>query len=107
MPVPYKASGHEGIPVASDSFPGETVGSVIARTRVTVWSEELERQARVRAKAGLTRTLRPRAAGDTVVENPELAHYGANNGTEDVVIYAASLFPVGAAPADPLPSNAP
>ena len=32
------------------------------------WQEALERQARTRAKAGLTRTLRPRAAGDPVVD---------------------------------------
>ncbi|MEV4702539.1 8-amino-7-oxononanoate synthase [Actinoplanes sp. NPDC049316] len=35
---------------------------------MTGWQEELERQARTRAKAGLTRTLRPRAAGDAVVD---------------------------------------
>jgi 8-amino-7-oxononanoate synthase len=32
------------------------------------WQEALERQARTRAKAGLTRTLRPRSAGDQVVD---------------------------------------
>ncbi|GAA3343349.1 8-amino-7-oxononanoate synthase [Amorphoplanes nipponensis] len=32
------------------------------------WQEALERQARTRAKAGLTRTLRPRPAGDGVVD---------------------------------------
>ena len=32
------------------------------------WQEALERQARTRAKAGLTRTLRPRAAGDPMVD---------------------------------------
>jgi 8-amino-7-oxononanoate synthase len=32
------------------------------------WQEALERQARTRAKAGLTRTLRPRAADDAVVD---------------------------------------
>ncbi|AGZ45248.1 8-amino-7-oxononanoate synthase [Actinoplanes friuliensis] len=32
------------------------------------WQEALERQARTRAKAGLTRTLRPRAADDSVVD---------------------------------------
>ncbi|MFI7600514.1 8-amino-7-oxononanoate synthase [Actinoplanes sp. NPDC049681] len=35
---------------------------------MTGWQEALERQARARAKAGLTRTLRPRAAGDAVVD---------------------------------------
>ncbi|MFI5491276.1 8-amino-7-oxononanoate synthase [Actinoplanes sp. NPDC051859] len=35
---------------------------------MTGWSEALERQAHARAKAGLTRTLRPRAAGDTVID---------------------------------------
>jgi len=32
------------------------------------WQEALERQARTRAKAGLTRTLRSRPAGDAVVD---------------------------------------
>jgi 8-amino-7-oxononanoate synthase len=35
---------------------------------VAGWQEALERQARRRAKAGLTRELRPRAAGDAVVD---------------------------------------
>jgi 8-amino-7-oxononanoate synthase len=35
---------------------------------VTGWWEALERQARTRAKAGLTRRLRPRPAGDDVVD---------------------------------------
>ena len=35
---------------------------------MTGWSVALERLARARAKAGLTRTLRPRAADDTVVD---------------------------------------
>lgn len=46
-------------------------------------------------------------AGDSVVENPELQHFGANNGTKAVEIYASSLFAVGAPPAEPLPSTAP
>jgi 8-amino-7-oxononanoate synthase len=35
---------------------------------VAGWLEALERRARLRAKAGLTRRLRPRAAGDAVVD---------------------------------------
>jgi hypothetical protein len=46
-------------------------------------------------------------AGDTVIENPDLAHFGANSGTAPVEIYAASLFETGSAPAIPLPSTAP
>ncbi len=46
-------------------------------------------------------------AGDTVIENPDLAHFGANDGTVPVEIYAASLFQTGAAPAIPLPSATP
>lgn len=46
-------------------------------------------------------------AGDTVIENPGLSHFGANNGTEPVVIHAASLFTTGEPPAIPLPSAAP
>jgi 8-amino-7-oxononanoate synthase len=37
-------------------------------TAVAGWLEALERRARLRAKAGLTRQLRPRGAGDTVVD---------------------------------------
>ena len=56
------------------------------------------------ATTGQTVTLE---AGDTVIENPDLQHFGANNGTEPVVIYAASLFSTGSPPAEPLPSAAP
>jgi 8-amino-7-oxononanoate synthase len=35
---------------------------------LTGWEESLDRLAQARAKAGLTRRLRPRAAGDTVVD---------------------------------------
>jgi len=35
---------------------------------VALWHEALERQARERAKAGLTRTLRPRSGADSVVD---------------------------------------
>jgi 8-amino-7-oxononanoate synthase len=39
-----------------------------AGAAVAGWLEALERRARLRAKAGLTRRLHPRAAGDTVVD---------------------------------------
>jgi len=35
---------------------------------LSLWQEALERQARARAKAGLTRTLRPRSGADSVVD---------------------------------------
>ena len=40
----------------------------MARQPLAGWLEALERLARTRAKAGLTRQLRPRAAGDAVVD---------------------------------------
>ena len=46
-------------------------------------------------------------AGDTVIENPETEHYGANDGTEPVVLYTATLFTTGEPPAIPLPSASP
>ena len=46
-------------------------------------------------------------AGDTIVENPDLQHFGANNGTVAVEIYASSLFVDGQPPAIPLPSASP
>jgi hypothetical protein len=36
-----------------------------------------------------------------------MAHFGANNGSEPVVLHAASLFTTGSEPALPLPSTAP
>jgi quercetin dioxygenase-like cupin family protein len=47
------------------------------------------------------------APGDTVIESPGMAHFGANNGSEPVVLHAASLFTTGSEPALPLPSTAP
>ncbi len=38
-------------------------------------------------------------AGDSVIENPGLAHFGANIGAADVEIYAASIFESGLPPA--------
>lgn len=46
-------------------------------------------------------------SGDSIVENPGLAHFGANLGTQPVEIYAASLFTDGAAPATALASPSP
>ncbi|MGH2407445.1 MAG: hypothetical protein ACRDF7_05105 [Candidatus Limnocylindrales bacterium] len=46
-------------------------------------------------------------AGDTIVENPDLQHFGANNGTVPVEIYASSLFTDGQPPAIPLPGASP
>lgn len=40
--------------------------------------------------------------GDTVVENPELEHFGANQGDEPVAIVAATLYPQGAPLSTPL-----
>jgi quercetin dioxygenase-like cupin family protein len=46
-------------------------------------------------------------AGDTVIENPDLAHFGSNSGDVPVEIVAASLFTHGSPPALPLASAAP
>jgi quercetin dioxygenase-like cupin family protein len=42
--------------------------------------------------------------GDSVVENPDLHHFGANNGSVPVEIYTATLFTDGSPPAIPLPT---
>ena len=47
------------------------------------------------------------ASGDTIIENPDLQHFGANEGTVPVEIYASSLFEDGQPPAIPLPSPSP
>ena len=41
-------------------------------------------------------------AGDTIIENPELEHYGANRGPGVVELISATLYPEGAAPSTPL-----
>jgi quercetin dioxygenase-like cupin family protein len=46
-------------------------------------------------------------AGDTVIENPDTKHFGANDGTEEVILYTATLFTTGEPPAIPLPSASP
>ncbi len=44
------------------------------------------------------------ATGDSVIENPDLHHFGANRGTVTVEIYTASLFTDGSPPAIPMPT---
>jgi len=44
------------------------------------------------------------ATGDSVVENPDIQHFGANNGSVPVEIYTASLFTDGSPPAIVLPA---
>lgn len=53
---------------------------------------------------GATVTVNP---GDSLIEHPDSHHYGANNGTEPVVIYAATLLTTGQPNAIPLPSASP
>lgn len=45
--------------------------------------------------------------GDTVVENPDLQHFGANDGTDEVEIYTSTLFTDGEAPAIPVETPSP
>ena len=47
------------------------------------------------------------APGDTVIENPELSHFGANQGSVPVELYTATLLGDGEPPAIPLPSDSP
>jgi 8-amino-7-oxononanoate synthase len=49
-------------------LPGERGSGEEGEDAVAGWQEALERQARTRAKAGLTRTLRPRSAADPMVD---------------------------------------
>ena len=57
------------------------------------WLEALERLARTRAKAGLTRQLRPRAAGDQVVDLAGNDYLGLAG--HPAVIEASAAGPVG------------
>jgi hypothetical protein len=43
-------------------------------------------------------------AGDTVVENEQLQHFGANDGSVPVELYTATLLEDGEPAAIPLPS---
>lgn len=56
------------------------------------------------ATGGDVVTLNP---GDSVIENPDTQHFGANNGTEEVILFTATLFTTGEPPAIPLPSASP
>ena len=47
------------------------------------------------------------ATGDSVVENPDLEHFGANKGSVSVEIYTASLFQDGQPPAIPVTAPTP
>ena len=42
------------------------------------------------------------AAGEWIVEQPNTVHSGANNTAKPVVIYLATLFPIGSAPSIPV-----
>ena len=47
------------------------------------------------------------APGDTVVENPGTQHFGANEGTEAVVLYTSTLFDQDEPPSIPLATPTP
>ena len=42
------------------------------------------------------------AAGQWIVERPSEIHYAQNKGSKPVVIYLATLFPIGAPPSIPV-----
>ena len=62
---------------------------------MTGWLDALERLARVRAKAGLTRTLRPRAADDRIVDLAGNDYLGLAVHPRVIVASAAALSRYG------------
>ncbi len=89
--------------------PGWQVARIIAGTLTYTI---IDGQATVIRKGGATEThgggeTITIATGDSIVENTDLHHYGANNGSVAVEIYAASLFGDGQPPAIPLASPSP
>lgn len=104
---------HYTIPAGSALVPHTHPGFQVARvvsgdlTYNVIDGEVTVLRADGTTETGTTGQVLVVHAGDTVIENPDLAHFGANAGTEPVEIYAASLFETGSAPAIPLPSTAP
>jgi quercetin dioxygenase-like cupin family protein len=94
--VPHRHPGWQIARIAS----GSLTYRILAGT-VTVIRANGDQQS---PGAGQTIML---AAGDTVIENPGVEHFGANDGSAPVEIYASSLFADGEPVAIPLASGAP
>jgi quercetin dioxygenase-like cupin family protein len=101
---------HYTIPAESALTPHTHPGFQVARVvSGTLTYDVISGSVTVLRADGTTETAQSGAvllvtAGDTVIENPELAHFGANAGDAPVEIVAASLFTSGSEPALPLPS---
>jgi hypothetical protein len=110
--APGQALGlwHYTIPVGKALTPHTHPGYQVARVETGVLSYTvISGSVRVLRGDGTTETGEAGAvltiyAGDTVIENPDLAHFGANEGSVPVEIAAASLFTEGSEPALPLAS---
>jgi len=106
---------HYTIPAGSQLVPHHHPGWQVARIVAgTLTYQILTGQATVIRGSGTTETHKTGetitlATGDSIVENPDLDHFGSNSGSTPVEIYAASLFTDGQPPAIPLasPSTAP
>jgi quercetin dioxygenase-like cupin family protein len=101
---------HYTIPAGESLVPHEHPGWQIARiTAGTLTYNIIEGDALVIRAGGARETYSAGdvvtlATGDTVVENPGTKHFGANDGTEPVEIYTASLFEADQPPAIALPT---
>jgi quercetin dioxygenase-like cupin family protein len=106
---------HYTIPAGSQLVPHHHPGWQVARIVAgTLTYQIIKGEATVIRGSGATETHKTGetitlATGDSIVENPDLDHFGSNSGTTPVEIYAASLFTDGQPPAIPLasPSTAP
>jgi quercetin dioxygenase-like cupin family protein len=101
------------IPAGSALTPHTHPGFQVARIASgTLTYDVISGEATVLRADGTTETATTGAeivlnAGDTIIENPDLQHFGANKGTEPVVIVSASLFAADEPPSAPLPSASP
>jgi len=104
---------HYTIPAGQALVPHVHPGFQVARiVSGTLTYEVIDGEVTILRADGSTETASAGAvvtldAGDTVIENPDLSHFGTNNGSEPVIIHASSLFTTGSAPAIPLASPAP
>lgn len=98
-----------GSALAPHTHPGFQVARVVSGvlTYNVIHGEATILRADGTTETGTTGQVLDVHTGDTVIENPGLAHFGSNTGTETVELYTASLFETGSEPAIPLPSTAP
>lgn len=104
---------HYVIPAGESLVPHTHPGYQVARiVSGALRYEVISGDAQVVRRDGSTESVGPGGVvtlmpGDAVIENPDLVHFGANEGRRPVVILTATLFETGAEPASPVESVEP